>query len=200
MQDLNIRSEKVVLLGAAEAGKTCLVTRFIKDKFDEKTKSTIAGVFTSKNVTIDGKTIKLDIWDTSGQERYHSLVPMYYKKAKAAIIVINLASKVSLDEAQQWINELKHNSTEEVLLFVAGNKNDLEIKEVSKQMLTEFAFENQAEKFFETSALTGSGVNELFNSIAKTLLDLNPQIEDLTKPFDDIELNNNKPKSDGGCC
>merc|ERR1711971_683806 len=98
---------KVVLLGDASVGKSCLVVRFAKGEFHEYQEPTIGAAFMTQTVSLDGGVVvKFEIWDTAGQERYKSLAPMYYRGAKAAIIVYDITSQESYKAAKLWVSEL----------------------------------------------------------------------------------------------
>jgi Ras-related protein Rab-22 len=89
------REVKVVLLGDTGVGKSSLVLRFVTNNFKPYSESTIGASFMSKMIMVQGKPIKFQIWDTAGQEKYHSLAPMYYRGAAAAIIVYDITRSVS---------------------------------------------------------------------------------------------------------
>jgi len=85
---------KIVLLGDTGVGKSCLTIRFIRNKYFEFQEPTIGAAFLAKNIVCQGKKLKLEIWDTAGQERYRSLAPMYYRGARAAIVVYDITKKI----------------------------------------------------------------------------------------------------------
>lgn len=172
---VSIRSEKVVILGASQTGKTSIVQRILTNRFQSDTEATVGASFFTKTVSIDDKTIKLDIWDTGGQERYRSLAPMYYRDARAAVIVFDVTSTESLDEAADWINEFTSQCSGETVLFGAANKIDLvSERKIDAETIKEFQFRHQIEMIHETSALSGVGIKDLFDSVAKGLLELPP--------------------------
>lgn len=171
-----IRCEKVVMLGATETGKTSIVQRFLRDTFNKDGEATIGAAFFTKNIIVDGQTIKLDIWDTGGQERYRSLAPMYYRDSRVAIIVFDVTKPDSTTQAEDWIKEFEQSGDSDKLLFGAANKIDL----VSQRVITadkvhEFQYKNQLEEVVETSALTGVGVKDLFERIGRAVLRLPPR-------------------------
>ena len=102
---------KVVLLGESGVGKTCIIARFINNTFEENLISTTGASYAGKTMTFDeygGKSIKFEIWDTAGQEKYRSLTKIFYKDAGAAILVYDITRKESFEEIQKyWINQLK---------------------------------------------------------------------------------------------
>eukprot|EP00375_Theileria_parva_P003478 XP_766160.1 hypothetical protein [Theileria parva strain Muguga] len=133
---------KLVILGDASVGKSCLVGRFVKNTFMEFQESTIGEVinydflitilaaFMTQTVKLDDCNVKFEIWDTAGQERYRTLAPMYYRGSAAAIIVYDITLKDSFDQAKSWIKELKSHVEPNIILALAGNKADLEDRKV----------------------------------------------------------------------
>ena len=113
-------------------------------------------------------TIKFEIWDTAGQERYRSLAPMYYRGATAAVVVYDVGSLESFEGAKRWISELKALHAAQVIVALAGNKADLENRQVSKDVAAAYA-RDQGILFLETSAKTGLNVHEIFKEIALRL-------------------------------
>lgn len=188
-QASNVRSEKIVLLGPSSAGKTSLVNRIISDKFSHSMKATIGAAFMSKAFDINGVYMRLDIWDTGGSEKYKALAPMYYRDARGVIIVYDLTNSASLQEAQTWVDEVRQNSQNELIIVGAANKSDLYDKRaITKAEVDDFGFSNQLDCFMETSALTGDNVLPLFNELCLLLSKLEPlpskqkEIIELSRP------------------
>jgi len=176
------RTEKVVLIGGQSTGKTSIVQRFNNGGFNPNNPSTVGAAFFSAQFSIDNKQIKLEIWDTAGSEKYKSLTPMYYRDARAAIIVFDVTSPVSLEQASEWIAELRKNGRSDCIFIGAANKIDLVTKRcISTEGVKEFAFSNMLADVRETSALTGTGVRELFECVSAQLLKLDPLIDE-TEP------------------
>lgn len=157
---------KLVLLGDASVGKSCLVVRFAKGEFYEYQEPTIGAAFMTQTVSLSTEVVKYEIWDTAGQERYKSLAPMYYRGAAAAVIVFDITSRESFDAAKSWVAELQNTDT---LIALAGNKSDLEAsRAVDKEMAKNYA-DQMGILYMETSAKSGQNVNELFHEIAVRL-------------------------------
>ena len=188
------RCEKVVLIGAASSGKTSILTRFNLGKFNQETEATIGASFIPKIINVDGTEIKLDIWDTGGSEKYRSLAPLYYRDARAAIIVYDITNETSFNEAEQWCQEFREKGCPNAIIFAAANKCDLEAdRRVSKQMGEDFLFQNQIMMLQNTSALSGEGITELFTNIAKELLKL--PSSDMGEDIQIIEADNGNSSS-----
>ena len=115
-------SFKVVLLGESGVGKTCIIDRFINDKFELDTLPTKAASFGAKTITIDeneGKSLQFNIWDTAGQEKFRSLSRIFYKDASAAILVYDITNKKSFEEIKNyWVGQLKEHAQENINKFL----------------------------------------------------------------------------------
>lgn len=168
---------KLVLLGDAAVGKSCLVVRFVRDEFFEFQEPTIGAAFLTQTVALDDATVKFEIWDTAGQERYRSLAPMYYRGAAAAIVVYDITDPDSFTGAKSWVKELQRRGDPNVVIALAGNKADLENRQkVSKEEVDKYAEENGI-LHVVTSAKNGTNVKSLFVEIAKQLPKNPPQQE-----------------------
>lgn len=198
------RTEKIVFLGAQSTGKTAIVTRLQNNTFSANSNSTIGAAFNTKTLVVDGTQIKLDIWDTAGSEKYKSLTPMYYRDARAAILVIDVTRPETVSAASEWIDELREHGKGDCIIVLAANKIDLESqRQVTSEQVNEFAFTNQMQVTKETSALTGAGINELLTETARLLLKL-PAVEsvdenDVNGLVGDIGTGNAQPAK-SGCC
>lgn len=155
---------KVVLLGDAAAGKSSLLTRFTTGEFNAHSDSTIGAAFKSKSAYVfpdsscrvlaqGNKCIRLDIWDTAGQvsslclvlytqERYRSILPMYYRNAAAAVLVVDITQSESLKVADRWIMDIRQKTDgADCYVILAANKVDLPDRKVSLEEITSFCEE-----------------------------------------------------------
>jgi len=159
------KSQKIVLIGDSNVGKTSIIDQFIENKFGE-TKPSIGALHklkTIKNST--GEEIQLDIWDTAGQEKFKSIVPMYYKGSKGIIIVYDITSKESFEGAKKWIQDVEANNNSAILILV-GNKTDLEeSRDVTTDQAQTYA-SSKSIAYYECSAKTNENVVEVFKHIA----------------------------------
>ena len=131
---------------------------------------THTAAFLTQNVNVDGRSVKFQVWDTAGQERYKSLVSMYYRGTKAAVLVYDITDEKSFKGIRRWTKEIKEKGEGNVVVVLCGNKLDLaeDSRKVSTEEGKRFAEENGL-MFIETSAKSGSNVNEMFKDIAKRL-------------------------------
>ena len=185
---------KIVLLGATMVGKTTLVTRFTSGEFDPSIKSTIGACYASKVVSVDKETVKLQIWDTAGQEKFRTLVPMYFRGAKVAILTFSVIDSESRKEVEFWANSVKQSTSQAPKLFVVANKIDLE-RTVSREQGEEMAKLVGAE-YVEVSAMEGIGMEDLLNKIARASL----EAVKLEAPQPKSAVITNTKKKQGGCC
>lgn len=191
----SMREIKVCLLGDTGVGKSCLVLRFVSDRFDDRSKPTIGASFMSKMFVADEQVYKFQIWDTAGQERYRSLAPLYYRDASAAIVVYDITNQTSFYALKDWIKEIKRYGPQECVIAIAGNKCDLEDqREVSTEHAKEYA-ESVEALFAETSALSSKNVQGLFIEISRKL----PQ-PNYERGFAIPNVANNNEERQKSCC
>mmetsp|Transcript_10649 Transcript_10649/g.22386 ORF Transcript_10649/g.22386 Transcript_10649/m.22386 type:complete len:220 (-) Transcript_10649:319-978(-) len=156
---------KVVLIGDSGVGKSNLLSRFTRNEFNLESKSTIGVEFATKSIKTEGKTIKAQIWDTAGQERYRAITSAYYRGAVGALLVYDISKKITFDNVQRWLGELRNHAEAGIVVMLVGNKSDLRhLRTVQMEEATQFA-EAQNLFFVETSANEGTGVEEAFTSI-----------------------------------
>ncbi len=156
---------KLVLIGDTGVGKTNILSRYINNEFSLATQSTVGVEFGSKIIKKNDKLIKLQIWDTAGQERYKSITSAYYKGSKGAFVVYDISRKSTFENVDRWIEELKANGSEDVLIMLVGNKSDLEDK---REVQTEDVIKKAEQfkiAFCETSALDGKNIDHAFDNL-----------------------------------
>ncbi|KAJ5077215.1 ras-related protein rab-24 [Anaeramoeba ignava] len=193
---------KVVLLGAPYTGKSCLVEKFLNDKFTEGQKPTVAAAFGSKAVKVGSSVVTLGIWDTAGSERYESLSKMYYRGAGAAIVCYDITNHETFAKVRFWVSQLKENE-KDCVIYLVGTKIDLILndsdRDVPMEEVESFSDEIKA-KIFETSAKTGKNVHELFETVAADYLERKKTIKNPSNNGGGGIVDPNKPKNKGKCC
>jgi Ras-related protein Rab-2A len=160
---------KYIIIGNSSVGKSNLLLKFAHNKFLDEYQATIGVEFGAKNVEIDNKIFRVQIWDTAGQENFRSITRAYYKNSVCALIVFDINNEDTFDSVQSWIQECKLQTPKTVTMILVGNKCDLECK-VDRNKAKEIAEENGM-LYFETSAKTGKGVDELFKKSAAKIKD-----------------------------
>ena len=164
-------SFKLVMLGNSGVGKTSLVKYEIKNTFINNKDSTIIFEHSFKNFSIFEKIVRLQIWDTCGQETYYSSLKNFYRSALCVIVVFSLDDMDSFKLINRWIQDIKNNhNSEDYILILIGNKSDLDdLRVVSKEIIEEYCNCNGIENYFEASSKTGENVHEIFKTIVKKL-------------------------------
>eukprot|EP01112_Ceratiomyxa_fruticulosa_P004364 TRINITY_DN1488_c0_g5_i1.p1 TRINITY_DN1488_c0_g5~~TRINITY_DN1488_c0_g5_i1.p1 ORF type:complete len:207 (+),score=37.53 TRINITY_DN1488_c0_g5_i1:238-858(+) len=157
---------KLLLIGDSGVGKSCLLLRFADDTYTESYISTIGVDFKIRTITLDGKTIKLQIWDTAGQERFRTITSSYYRGAHGIIVVYDVTDQVSFNNVKQWMQEIQRYACDSVCRLLVGNKSDLiEKKVVDGHVAKEYA-ESLSIPFLETSAKSSTNVEQAFLTMA----------------------------------
>ena len=159
---------KVTLFGPGGVGKTSLLLRYIKDYFREGLKKTIGSTFLIKDVDIDGKSVRLLLWDIGGQPQFHKLRTIYFKGSNGALGVFDLSSSQTLLKIPGWISSIKKTVKRSIPMLLLGNKVDLE-REVDREEAEDLAKRLGCE-YLETSAKTGENVEKAFEIVARACL------------------------------
>ena len=203
---------KMIVIGDAGVGKSCLTAKDTKGMFEETYSATVGFEFMVFNVKINDTIVKLQIWDTSGQEIYRSLISSYYRNASLAMMVYAIDNKESFNHIEYWLKEIKLLSNPDIKIFLIGNKADLEEeRQVQFNTAKTFKEENEINYFSEASAKNGINAKEVFIEAAKLLFKEHLKYKE--RNFKKIQNENNKvpipvkvTKNDknnrkkGGCC
>ena len=196
---------KLLIIGDSGVGKSCFLLQFIEGDFKEDHNVTIGVEYGAKTVTASGKLIKLQIWDTAGQESFRAITRSFYRNANGVILMYDLTRMESFENLEDWLREIRLNSDPEVVIYLVGNMLDLadEEREVSREAGEKFASEKKLDGFIEASAKTADHVAEVFVKVAEVLYKnklLKDQVE-VKKEVPTVVLNNKTtPKKEKGCC
>lgn len=156
---------KVVLIGESGVGKSNLLSRFTKNEFNHDSRTTIGVEFSTRTVELSGFTIKAQIWDTAGLERYRAITSAYYRGAVGALLVYDITKHLTYESVERWLKELHEHAVPNVVVMLVGNKIDLESeRSVPTEEAKDFAEKNGL-LFLETSALESTNVEAAFNSV-----------------------------------
>lgn len=193
---------KVCIIGDTDVGKTSLSTRYCHGEFPNNSTPTIGASFLQRRVVVDNIEISLQIWDTAGQERFRSMAPMYYRGAKAAICVFDVTNEESFNRVSTWLRDLKSHADPNVVICLAGNKCD---KPATFDLSKCGALARSlGGVYFSTSALTGEGVQEIFETLARRVAEVfrtnrgDHGKDQALKLGSDVK--NLKKEQSGGCC
>lgn len=188
-----VKEIKAVICGDSTVGKTSIYNRFFEEEFNPNVQPTIGGLFHKKYVE-NKETYELSIWDTAGDERYNSIIPLFFKKADAIIIVYDISNKQSFEHLKFWIDTTIDNAPKDSCFIIAGNKCDkVNNREVTKDEGTNYSTDAKAFGFIETSALTGEGIMGLFSLAASSKSKNNNDSDDYNNY---LQSNTDKKK----CC
>jgi len=188
---------KLVFVGDSSVGKTSLISRYMWDHFDSNYDATIGMDFLAKTHTYRDKSIRLQLWDTAGQERFRSLIPSYIRDSSVAVVVYAVDDRASFAAADMWIEEVRKERENDVLVVLVGNKIDLCSTTVTPRDGLKKARERNA-IFIETSAKTAENVHELFDQICRYLPDKNLTTSAERKEV--IQMHRPSRPVEGGCC
>ena len=203
-------SFKLIVIGDSGVGKSCLTNNAVKNTFEEAYNATVGFEFFTFNVKMCEKVIKLQIWDTCGQELYRSLITNFYRNSSLAIMVYAINDKATFENIEMWLRELRTHSNPDAKVFLIGNKVDLEKeREVTTEQGENYCKQNKIDLFMESSAKTGLNTQNIFLKAAELLFDnynkyQNKKNENENEDDDNKnesrviseKLNNTK----GGCC
>ena len=197
---------KLIFLGDQSVGKSCILNRFLNDTFIEDYQATIGLDFQSKNIQIENQDIHLLLYDTAGQEKFRSLIPMYTRDANIILLVYDITNKESFNHLSDWLKDLTNINLDEVILAIVANKIDLSGKrEVTLEEGKKFAEEHNF-VFQEISAKTGIGFSDLFykNLFEKIRTKFRPSGQQPASEINDIKFNiepeGNKIEKKKKCC
>ena len=192
---------KVTLIGESSVGKTSIINRYAKGNFSQELESTLGANYSQKKIVRQGKKIRLDLWDTAGQEKYRAIGRHFYKESYIVCLVYDISNYDSFEKLKSiWYPELKQFGEELKIVAVVGNKIDKYLnEEVKDEDAKAFAEEIKAINK-RTSAMEGTNIEDLFNSLVdKYLTEIGGMIieEDKIKIKKENHHDKNKKKS---CC
>ena len=203
---------KYIIIGDTGVGKSCLLLQFTDKRFQPIHDLTIGVEFGARMINIESKPIKLQIWDTAGQESFRSITRSYYRGAAGALLVYDITRRETFSHLARWLQEARQNSHQNMVIMLIGNKSDLEHRrQVSKEEGEAFAAENGL-VFLETSAKTAANVESAFVKTAEKIYEnIQSGVYDVNNESHGVKLGTpqtadatpggggaNKPA--GGCC
>jgi len=178
---------KYIIVGDAGVGKSCLLLQFTDKRFRAEHDMTIGVEFGHRIIDIGDQRIKLQIWDTAGQEAFRSITRAYYRGATGALLVYDISRRASFEHLAQWLMDARQNAQPNMVIVLIGNKNDLERREVAYEEGVWFAQQNGL-FFLEASAKTGDNVEaafldtarQIYENLLEDLYDLNSDAHGIT--------------------
>ena len=164
------KSYKVLLLGNSSVGKTCILIRFSEDTFNDNYEVTIGLNYRIKTITLDNTPIKMQIWDTSGEEKFKAIAKNFYRGAHGVLLIYDICQKSSFLDVKGWIEQIIENTdNDEIVMILCGNKNDMEKERVISKEEGENLAKNYGIPFFECSAKNNINIDEIFNTMANNI-------------------------------
>jgi Ras-related protein Rab-8A len=169
-QSVVYNSYKVLLLGNSYVGKTCILLRFSEDIFKENYDVTIGLNYRIKSMTVENNPIKMQIWDTSGEEKFKAIAKNFYRGAHGVLLVYDICQKNSFLDVKSWIEQIIENAdNDDIVMILCGNKCDNEKeRKISKEEGENLA-KNYGIPFFECSAKNNFNINEIFETMAQKI-------------------------------
>lgn len=183
---------KCVLLGDGGVGKSCLMNRFVNNKFDSQSFHTIGVEFLNKDVHVENQTYTLQIWDTAGQERFKSLRTPFYRGSDCCVLTFAINDRQSFKDIDMWKKEfLYYADVREDNYFpfvLLGNKMDIGERSIPTEEILSWCENNGKIPYFETSAKDATNVEEAFTAAVKRIVDFDNNTCRITNSPDTIDL------------
>jgi small GTP-binding protein len=163
-------SYKFIIIGCSGVGKTALLKRLVDDSFSESIEETVGVEFDSTVLTVDDQKVRLQIWDTAGQEKFRSITKAYYRTAAGVLIVFDVTDRKSFDQLPSWVNDVRTLCEPTVASTLIGSKGDLADERVVTVLEAEAFAQYHRMPYVETSAKTGESVRDAFTRTVAALL------------------------------
>ena len=161
---------KIMVIGEIRVGKTALIKKYTSNIFGGDYLTTVGIDFQEKTLDIDGKKVRMQIWDTAGEERFRNIAKNYFVQANGFLIIYDISCKDSFEKVNFWYDQIKLNAPNNIKYILVGNKCDLEEnREVKKEEGINLSKEYEC-NFFETSAKEGINVNEIFQTLVDNII------------------------------
>ena len=161
---------KVLLLGDSTVGKTCFLMKYTDKTFQDIHMATIGLDYRLRSMKLkSGKSIKLQIWDTAGQDRFRAITKNYYKGSHGIILIYDITNTQSFENVKTWVNQIREEASSNVIIYIAGNKVDMEDERKVDREDGEKLAEELGFPFVETSAKNGININETFEDLVERI-------------------------------
>ena len=186
---------KILIVGDSGVGKTNFILRFLNNEFNQNYMSTAGIDLKSGSIVIKNKKIRIQIWDTAGQEKYKAITKNLFLKVMGALIVYDITNENSFYNLQSWVSMVKEECGKHMQIVIVGNKSDLYSKRaISKEEVLNYAKEQKVE-YIETSSKTGENIIKAITLLSEQILENSESIDDVSFRLDSISLQKRKK-----CC
>lgn len=188
---------KIIIIGDSSVGKSSIISKFVDNEYNDVFMSTIGVDLNVKFVKIDGKTIKLQLWEIAGHERFRNIVSAYYRNCQGIILTFDVTNKESFENIQNWIGLINKNNTEynDIPEILVGNKNDLKSRRaISYEEASEYSCDLNI-PYIECSAKNGENIHDVFDVITKAI-----KTNSCLQNMKSFEQKISSPKKERSCC
>ena len=206
---------KVIVIGDYNTGKSAILNRLLYDRFDSSYSVTVSVEYSTKSFEIDGESILLQIWDSAGQDKFRSLVRVFFVGVVAVFLTYSIDNRNSFDNLDKWLGDAREKANEGAIIVLVGNKSDLN-REVQYDEGLNYMKNNNLDFFFETSAMSGDNILIVFEDAARKILEkerlnkrVSPRRDTVRKTrirkltntqLPALNYDSEEKKKKGGCC
>ena len=188
---------KILVVGDSTVGKTNFIRMFIENKFNQNYMTTSGIDLKTSNIEIKNKKIRVQLWDTAGQEKYRAITTNLFLKVQGVLIVYDITNEETFNNLKSWVKSIKDECGKQMQMLIVGNKNDLEEQRViDKNIATEYAKEEKLE-YIETSSKTGDNIQKAITLLCEKILDNTELTNDFSFTLDATSLSQ---KNKSRCC
>ena len=188
---------KILIVGDSTVGKTNFIKKYVENKFNESYFASTGIDLITTSIKIEGKSFKIQIWDTAGQEKYRAMTKNLFLKTQGIVIIFDISNETSFINLKSWMNDIKEECSADIPMILVGNKLDLEDKRViDKERAMEFA-KNKKLEYIETSSKTGENINKALSKIIEKIYQRADSNSNFSFTLDDGTV---KKKSKKMCC
>lgn len=191
---------KVLLIGDSSVGKTSVLLRYVDDTFNPEFQTTIGVDFKISTFQLNGKVIKLQLWDTAGQDRFKNIVASYYRGAHGIMLTFDITNLTSFQNITRWYDEAQNYLQKSVPKLLIGNKSDLASQRTVKIEEAKALADRLGVEYVETSAKNSQNVKLAFESLSRSILNNAPSSSTPTTVTRSTKVNQSKPVQSTGCC
>ncbi|KAK8894612.1 hypothetical protein M9Y10_023049 [Tritrichomonas musculus] len=191
---------KFIIIGESSVGKTCIIMRYTEDRFTDSFLTTVGVDFKVKEVSVDGQLVKLQVWDTAGQEQFHTITKSYFRGAHGILLCFDVGKLETFEKTHMWMDSIHESAAENVDVVLIGNKNDIppDKRAVSSEEGNKLAEEYNI-PYFETSAKTGEGISEAFDALIRIVM--SRKVSEPPEKTKHIKIDHvDEPKKKSSCC
>ena len=188
---------KILIVGDSSVGKTNFINRFIENKFNNNYMTTSGIDLKTANLEIKNKNIRIQIWDTAGQEKYKAITKNLFLKVMGAIIIFDITNEKSFNNLKNWVQMVKEECGPHMTIIIVGNKSDLiEQRKINEEEVIAYANKQKLD-YIETSCKTGENVKKAVTILCEKILETKEINEDPSFILDNTIFQNQKKKK---CC